>query len=160
MSSLSPVAKQGIRDVVERFYDEGANSSQPSESVNLMLGMIPSLMKSDLPSVKSPVHPVLFIGDTGSGKSTTVNYLSGQRMVKVDLREGQDHYDVANPAGENIARIGHSPIFRETLFPEEIIPKGLSSVTFVDCPDFFIPSPCFEFDCAHAGERYQIFNSS
>jgi hypothetical protein len=138
--------------------DKGSNSSQPSESVNLMLGMIPSLKKSGLPSVKSPVHPVLFIGSTGSGKSTTVNFLSGQTMVKVDLGD-RDAYDVANPAEKNIARISHSVFLQETLLPEDIIPKGLSSVKFVDCPDFSLYR-CFEFDCAHAGERYQIFNIS
>jgi hypothetical protein len=158
MSSLRPMNQQGIRDIIQRRLDEGRNSSQPSESVNLMLGMIPSLMKSGLPSVKSLVHPVLFIGDTGSGKSTTVNFLSGQRMEKVDRQDGSDHYDVANPAGESIARIGHSDSNSETLFAEEIIPKGMKDLKFVDCPGFG-DSRGFEFDCAHAGERCHMFIS-
>ncbi len=154
-SKLTPMNDQEIRDIIQRRSEsDSTSSSQPFESLNLILGLIPSLTKSSQSSVKLPVSSILFIGDTGAGKSTTVNFLAGQKMKMVDKHDGQERYDVDSPAGQ-IARIGHDGSESETLFAKEIIPKDARSMKFVDCPGFG-DSRGFEFDCAHAGECYQL----
>ncbi len=148
--TLRPLNLQEIRNVIEIREADG-NHSAPSDSLNLMLGLIPSVMNHDGPVKKASTNPVLFIGFTGSGKSTTVNFLAGASMVQVDKKDGQVRYDVAPGGRLDLAGIGHDRGCSETLFAKEIFPIDAPGVKFIDCPGFD-DSRGFEFDCAHAGK--------
>jgi predicted GTPase len=108
-------------------------------------------MNNENPVKKALTNPVLFIGFTGAGKSTTVNCLAGASMVQVNRRDGTIRYDVAPGGRLDLAAIGHIEIHSETLFAKDVFPTDEPSMRFVDCPGFG-DSRGFEFDCAHAGD--------
>mmetsp|Transcript_30370 Transcript_30370/g.39198 ORF Transcript_30370/g.39198 Transcript_30370/m.39198 type:complete len:1418 (-) Transcript_30370:251-4504(-) len=70
---------------------------------------------------------VVFIGNTGSGKSTLINLLLGKKIV----RNKNGYYDVS--CGEANPKIGHG-CDSETLFPEFF---DRDNRVYCDCPGFF-----------------------
>ncbi len=76
---------------------------------------------------------VLVIGNTGSGKSTSINYLLGCQMESVRLPSGKSVITVAKTSKE-YARIGHTAT-SQTAFPEAfLIPSA--SLAYCDCSGF------------------------
>ena len=150
LKMLKPLQSQEIRQLIirreSRDKEQGRNPPcSHAESLNLMLGLIPSCISHGFSGKSEQAEPVLFIGNTGSGKSTTVNFLAGAKM----MRDDQDHYELKFKQ-DGFAKIGHSSSTSQTLRAEMIKPDG-SSMIFVDCPGFQ-DSRGFEFDVAHAGE--------
>jgi len=76
---------------------------------------------------------VLFMGLTGHGKSTLINFLSG---VDYEIKRGRGGIKTVVPksGSAEIARVGNTTI-SETLFPQVIAPKKGEHV-FVDLPGF------------------------
>jgi predicted GTPase len=74
-------------------------------------------------------HIVAFLGNTGAGKSTLVNFLAGKKVV---VSDDEEDYVLANPQDQTamtIGRGGHS----ETIYPKFIDVNGLR---FFDLPGF------------------------
>lgn len=76
---------------------------------------------------------VLIIGETGTGKSTVVNYLSGCKMEP--RKEGGRRQVIVSPSSpiREIMPIGHTD--SKTLIPQ--IHSHAGGPTFCDCPGFF-----------------------
>lgn len=109
----------------------------------------------DLPRLKELIHlginsikveqntkeAILVIGDTGSGKSTIISFLSGCQLV---IR-----YDGLKPTLDNVGhaptKIGHDK-YSETSVPKKIMIDGTA---LYDCPGFN----------DNKGEEYEISNS-
>lgn len=77
---------------------------------------------------------VVFIGTTGTGKSTAINFLYGLPMKKVNTGSRKKVVDVAS--GEPIAPIGHSGVNSETLYAKIYDKSDSSGMTFCDCGGF------------------------
>lgn len=84
---------------------------------------------------------VIFIGNTGSGKSTMINYLYGCTMERVNAKKMgitalKPTIVRVKDGGEfqEIMRIGHSN--KSTTFMPEIASSEKERVTFCDCPGF------------------------
>jgi len=74
-------------------------------------------------------HIVAFLGNTGAGKSTLVNFLAGKEIV---VSDDEEDYVLANPQDKTamvIGRGGHS----ETVYPQFI---DVGNLRFFDLPGF------------------------
>src|SRR5689334_14637109 len=89
----------------------------------------------DSQSITSEV--VLFIGMTGSGKSTLINYLSGKQLESFSLTGGITYrLRVKAPATELPGiTIGHSTSISCTKYPVAYRPSG-ESYSYIDTPGF------------------------
>jgi len=74
-------------------------------------------------------HIVAFLGNTGAGKSTLVNFLAGKEMK---VSEDEEDYVLANPEDKTAMLIGTGGK-SETLYPKSIDVEGLR---FFDLPGF------------------------
>lgn len=97
----------------------------------LNLGQLKSLIKlgvTEIPFDYQNERAVLMIGDTGVGKSTIINFLSGdQLIIKYDgLRPTLD------ALGPGHAKIGHEK-YSETSVPTKVV---IDKMAFYDCPGF------------------------
>lgn len=77
---------------------------------------------------------VLIIGNTGSGKSTAINYLLGCNMKQVKNSTNSKQIIIVDDAEIEYARIGHS-ISSQTQFPEAFQVKNADFV-YCDFPGF------------------------
>lgn len=78
---------------------------------------------------------VLVIGNTGSGKSTTINYLLENPLATKQDEYGIDYIDVADPnTQQHYPKIGQSSTVSETLYPE--VYRAPSGLDICDCPGF------------------------
>lgn len=74
---------------------------------------------------------VLVLGNTGSGKSTLIQWLRGNsQLLSIEVAKGTGEYLIT----DNNNRIGNSTTTSQTLFPELIL-DGNSNY-FYDCPGF------------------------
>lgn len=90
---------------------------------------------------------VLVVGETGSGKSTTINYFAGveyerkiSKITKVYYLKQKDEKKTA------LARVGHNIYKSETLYPQ-IIPIN-KDISFCDFPGFNESGDDFNVVCA------------
>ena len=74
---------------------------------------------------------VFFCGDTGTGKSTTINFLLGCEMVRRSTFLGKCCYDCADP----VAAIGHGAQAC-TEYPQAYQAADKEQLCLVDCPGF------------------------
>ncbi len=90
--------------------------------------------KESLPEIQKAVGKKIhqFIGITGSGKSTLVNYMLGYKMTELQDDLGNI---IAIPEAGAPACVGHD-VASCTLFPGVYGAKN-NSATFADCPGFF-----------------------
>lgn len=80
---------------------------------------------------------VLFIGNTGAGKSTTINYLLGHKIKKVPRKQlgvTGTTMDIL-VAEDEVAKIGHQPGASKTSFPI-VIQDKVNRMAYCDCPGF------------------------
>ncbi len=83
---------------------------------------------------------VMFIGNTGAGKSTTVNYLLGHQLRSVRRAEGEHGFEHEDPSGENKAKIGHGLGTSETSYVQAFpLPESPAKMPLVLCdfPGFY-----------------------
>ena len=90
---------------------------------------------------------LVFIGNTGSGKSTTVNYLAGCEMEYIDMEdlglegEGEIVRVSDSSAKQALMPIGYTNVsktFVPTLYADSTTVGGKDySFTYCDCPGFF-----------------------
>jgi len=86
---------------------------------------------------------VLVVGNTGAGKSTSINYLMGSKMLlnsQTYTNELGDQCvedgEIAVASGEKeYAKIGSDPLKSQTLYAE-ITPVGPDGFTYCDCTGF------------------------
>lgn len=101
------------------------NSEVISEQIDQLIDKISQSEQAAKPAIAQPV--VLFMGNTGSGKSTLVNYLEGCEMYEA-LGELGSVVEAKNP----IARIGDE--FTSETFGVHAYPGA--NFTYCDCPGF------------------------
>lgn len=98
---------------------------------------------------------VLFLGNTGAGKSTLINYLSGCTMERIDPKSigasALKRIVVVKPISKGgirneVMKIGHIPTQSETLLPETTIQDEL---VLCDCPGL-LENRGFEISVANA----------
>lgn len=83
---------------------------------------------------------VLVIGDSGTGKSTAVNYLAGCTMREVSIPMGvgsrTKKHVIVDPQSQipEIMPIGHNRTCSKTLIP--VVGVSQSGIVFCDCPGF------------------------
>ena len=77
---------------------------------------------------------VLVIGNTGAGKSTTINYLLGCPMEERDNDETGTATIVVSPGAQEYAVIGHNISISETVYPK-VFDSG-ADFFYCDCPGF------------------------
>jgi energy-coupling factor transporter ATP-binding protein EcfA2 len=85
---------------------------------------------------------VIFVGNTGSGKSTLVNYLNGCQFECVTREEAglqgrpeEEAYRIkADSVVREIMPIGHSNASKTTM--PDVTRSDTGGLTFVDCPGF------------------------
>lgn len=93
------------------------------------------LINDGAPKIRSIVGKkiVLILGNTGSGKSTTINYLLGGKMKDTSTRY-QPKAELIDGKDEK-AKIGHNLGQSETLFPQAY-GDNEKSLHYCDCPGF------------------------
>jgi len=98
------------------------------------LAILQSLMSNGFSKIEKAKEKsvVLVIGNTGSGKSTTINYLMGCTMKEIE--KGGDFVIVTEDDNKYYATIGHTNQ-SETLYPETYVNKE-DEVAYCDCPGF------------------------
>lgn len=75
---------------------------------------------------------VIFLGDTGTGKSALISLLTGDDLESVETYDGSETFRIIDKLG----RVSqNSTILSKTLFPE-LIPDKESDVVYFDCPGF------------------------
>jgi tetratricopeptide (TPR) repeat protein len=83
---------------------------------------------------------LLFIGNTGAGKSTTANYLAGCKMENQMLEGSIAKVMVVVPPEQGgtipeVMPIGHTKVSK-TFMPHIETPPGVDQMTYCDCPGF------------------------
>jgi energy-coupling factor transporter ATP-binding protein EcfA2 len=113
------------------------------------------LRQAALASVGEKKEQVLFVGKTGSGKSTFLNYLVGAR------------YDRSNRciepfaklrSGEEVALVGHG-FMSQTLFPQ-IVNNSAKSYDYCDLPGLGLHNSVEEIICSDLAPKMVLNNSS
>lgn len=75
---------------------------------------------------------VIFLGDTGSGKSALISLLIGDDLESFETYDGSETFKIIDKLG----RVSqNSTILSQTLVPE-LIPDNESDVVYADCPGF------------------------
>lgn len=73
---------------------------------------------------------VLFLGNTGSGKTTTALFLTGANLKSVEFEDSEQYTIV-----DEKSKIGNDTLKSHTLIPELMIDQKLD-VAYYDCPGF------------------------
>lgn len=80
---------------------------------------------------------ILFIGGTGAGKSTSINFLLGRKLFLRRNKFGQKVYDTADPDNPHYPKIGHSPAESQTTCVQGYSMKGEENLVLADSPGFY-----------------------
>jgi len=92
------------------------------------------LGKNEIPKVKGK-DLIIFLGNTGSGKSTLINYINGCTMEETESDLGEMVIQVKkNSQIQELTKIGHTKE-SETFIPD--IKIGNDGTIYVDMPGFF-----------------------
>mmetsp|Transcript_14154 Transcript_14154/g.20295 ORF Transcript_14154/g.20295 Transcript_14154/m.20295 type:complete len:586 (-) Transcript_14154:4283-6040(-) len=96
------------------------------ENIELSLSIVKGLITNAFLAYDESIHgpSVLVIGNSGCGKSTTVNYLLGLQMMETKLDDGEIVVEVESREKE-LTSIGHSAMNSMTMLPQLV-----SSMTF------------------------------
>jgi|GEM_PF-2832993 len=86
---------------------------------------------------------VLVVGNTSSGKSTSINYLMGSKIVLKQTTVSEDGYEYVVDEGIGVApgekeytKISADPLKSQTLYAEST-PLGPDGFAYCDCPGFW-----------------------
>lgn len=96
---------------------------------NIMMEVLPKIAKIKDQKI------ILFIGNTGAGKSTSINYLQEIPLEKVKMGMKRVIQVKGSISEEFSAKIGHT-FTAQTLYPSTYWNKNLD-LFFADCPGFF-----------------------
>lgn len=105
---------------------------------------------------------VLVVGDTGVGKSTTINYLLGSELCQLSKRAANKLLDVRRSVialkgkARVYARIGHHSAESETLFPKIVEKKLYKNLQSYLCGKSFYLCDCPGFNGSHIKEEERI----
>lgn len=139
--------------------EEKCNEDQEKETylecdtnklIGLMKDFAPELEKFTSIARTSRKETVLFIGNTDSGKSTSINYLAGCKMImqRITNESGRVKRMVAIDPVTKIGQEAHS----ETLYPAAINLESLTNI-LADCPGFADDRGCAFEVCANIATK-------
>lgn len=102
---------------------------------------------------------ILFMGDTGSGKSTLVNYLSGNKLIAKKKERGglENNKIVIDTINNNNVKINHTTV-SETTVPNKWFDNN-NNLVYWDCPGFGDTKGPIQ-DIANAFYIKKLFDSS
>lgn len=105
--------------------------SQAQRKVNDLLSLIHDANDGPASQTVAGKKVVLVVGNTGSGKSTFVNYMLGRQIFeRADDEYGDMVVDCRNP----IATIGHSK--KSETYLTSVYSDEESKISYIDCPGF------------------------
>ena len=118
--------------------------------IGLMKDFHPELEKFTSIANSTGKDTVLFIGNTDSGKSTSINYLAGCKMMmkRIESKNGRVKRMVAIDPVVKIGQEAHS----ETLYPAAISPENMATI-LADCPGFADDRGCAYEVCANIATK-------
>ena len=154
-----------INDLIERKLADKHTPFTIEERIALLVGCIRK-GEEQVTRVgqEAAQSPIVFLGNTGSGKSTLVNYLAGCEMERIDPRvrgiKGLGHSRKIVVVKEESAqlevmKIGHSKI-SETFMPNIAL---FGRRALCDCPGFF-DNRAVEIDIANIVNTRRVLLSS
>lgn len=117
------------------FFTGKATSSTNSSQVTGRLNKeLLDLIKPGIAEAKKAAGKdlVVFLGTTGTGKSTVVNYLAGREMERKLLHEDDINDVICVKGNKEIAKIGHKGAISETLYAT-IYDLNEIGLTLCDC---------------------------
>ena len=140
-----------VDELIQRKLDQPFTKLNAHESIALLMGCI---NRGELEAEKAVNQElIVFIGNTGAGKSTFANYLYGCKMVRKKPSDlgitGPDKIVIVKPDSpvKEIMPIGHSK--KSMTFMPQIESDATQNVTYCDCPGF-LDNRGFEINTANA----------
>ncbi len=112
-----------------------AESAQAVTSTALNFDLIRELVRKGKSQADKAVDMdiVLFLGASGSGKSTAINYLAGCRMTRIVENDDDDDFTIG--CEDPVVDIGHG-LDSETKFPKIVAPRTNEAFLFCDTAGF------------------------
>lgn len=126
---------QSLKQLIEEWNPK--QTLRPSALAELSADAIVDLLKEEFAKNKRLLEPehtasgkdiVVFLGNTGAGKSTLINFLAGKELSVVGQR-----YALANEGDPDAMPIGMKMFKSETLYPKSI---DIGNYRFFDLPGF------------------------
>jgi GTP-binding protein EngB required for normal cell division len=130
--------------MIDRKIDEKINRKELSELIKTA---------EERAAVVSNQSPIIFIGNSGAGKSTSINLLLGCEMSAERALRGGSY--LLKVVGKAIAKQGDT-VESETLYPEIITSPQDPSMILADCPGIGDNRNITHKICAARGVQYVV----
>jgi hypothetical protein len=144
LGSCSRAHQLGIGDTPQEILDNKLRDPEavltPSQSITLLNHCVELGEQNEAPAAGKTVS--IFAGNTGAGKSTTLNALLGCQMKAVRPRElglpGAGRMVVVDPESprEEVLPIGHHGRQSQTFLPKIVQTPDEPNSAYCDCPGF------------------------
>jgi hypothetical protein len=144
LGSCSRAHQLGVGDTPQEILDNKLRDPEavltPSQSITLLNHCVELGEQNEAPAAGKTVS--IFAGNTGAGKSTTLNALLGCQMKAVRPRElglpGAGRMVVVDPESprEEVLPIGHHGRQSQTFLPKIVQTPDEPNSAYCDCPGF------------------------